>query len=631
MHPKFRQFLNIHHLPVTEGLEQSGFRIGDVKFSLQGTDGEQNLSYCNETRMLKATVRFVQSGTEESRISVTITNVSEEAFGPIDVLEPLNLKIGLPADQLRYVYANGGTTESYYPPEAYRMRERNFAWEGVRIESHPSGRSSNLFLPLLIGSWEHEGATHGFFTGLEWSGEWYMQVTPIDSSSCELSAGVKVNGIILQAGEVLELPDVHFGLYAGTPEEGTQALRQYLYREICPTYQGKPLLPPVTYDAWFGIENELNQDIILREAQRAAELGVEVFAVDASWFPGDFPMGVGNWHEVDRNKFPDGLEAIAENVRSLGMHFGLWFEPERAGADTWLYKSHPEWFLQGESPAFFHLNLAIPEVQDYLIDLIGGWIERLDIRWSRWDYNIDPHAYWHSADPTLKIQFAYMKGLYRVLDELMTRYPNWMVEQCASGGRRIDLGTMKRAHAYWFSDQTVSAINCRYMQARANRFLPGHLLNSSVAVNLGQGDEGFNDTSILSRMLGKLAFDGDIASWSPELTVRMAEQVQSFKSLRHLFVQNFYQLLPQPSSAEDWDAALFADEAGDWAALFVFAGCKGGKCRISLKGLQPDAAYRITAPSAEARKFTGAELQDGLTVELAPHEGSLRVVERVSL
>jgi len=268
----------------------------------------------------------------------------------------------------------------------------------------------------------------------------------------------------------------------------------------------------------------------------------------------------------------------------------------------------------------YHLNLAKREVQDYVIKVVGDWIEKLDICWSRWDYNIDPLPYWEAIDPTLKTQFAYMEGLYRVLDTLMAEHPNWMVEGCSSGGRRIDIGTMRRAHTYWFSDQTVNPKLCRYMQARANRFMPGHLLNSSVAVDMGQGDADFNGTAVLSRMLGKLAFDGDIASWSPELTARMAPWVEVFKTVRHLLVQDFYQLLPIPTTIASWDALQFASYDGAEAALFVYAGSQAGQRSIRLKGLDAAKTYQVKrGPNgSEAIAATGAELMSiGITVDLA--------------
>jgi alpha-galactosidase len=207
----------------------------------------------------------------------------------------------------------------------------------------------------------------------------------------------------------------------------------------------------------------------------------------------------------------------------------------------------------------------------------------------------------------------------------MAEHPNWMVEGCASGGRRIDIGTMKRAHTYWFSDQTSKPFLCRYMQARANRFLPGHLLNSSVSVRQKNGDTGFDDAAVLSRMLGKLAFDGDIASWSGPLVEKMATWVRVFKDIRHLLVENFYQLFPIPTSAVDGDALQFASYTGHEAIVFVFAGCEGGTYRLILRGLRAEMVYRVFRAPAEAVAIhDGANLMAGsLTVEMSQNEAGL--------
>lgn len=615
-------------LPLVNLIEPgNGFRVatasGDLPFVAAGDAGV----FFHAPTGLRWTAALRSAG-QAAILSATLENTGRGTVSGIDILEPLSLVFLGPAVEWRHIFANGGTTESFYPPTAYRVQEWTRAQEPLTIESHAAGRSSNLHLPFLVSLASRAEDSEGCFCGMEWSGAWYIRVRKLDEARIALGAGVKVRGLALAPGERLRLPDVHVGFFRGGPVGGTNALRRHLYEQVCPTYCGKPVLPRVSYDHWFGIANGLNMDVMKRQAARAARLGVEVFVVDAAWFPGDFPDGVGNWNEADRKKFPDGLEPLAEHVRSLGMDFGLWFEVERAAEGTAAVREHPDWFVPVPSwtpRQSYHLNLARREAQDYVIELVGRWIRRLDLRWSRWDYNIDPLAFWQSVDPTLKIQFAYFEGLYRVLDTLMKEHPRWMVEACASGGRRLDLGTLRRAHTVWFSDQTAIAPICRYMQARANRFLPGHLLNSSVAVDHAPGAEALDDTAVLSRMLGKLAFDGDIASCPAARAARMAEWACVFKAVRHLLVRDFYQLLPQPQAADDWDAVQFVAYAGDEALVFAFAGSGGGARVLRLRGLRRDAAYAVVRlPAGPAAAMTGgALLEDGLPVALGPDQGGL--------
>ena len=147
----------------------------------------------------------------------------------------------------------------------------------------------------------------------------------------------------------------------------------------------------------------------------------------------------------------------------------------------------------------------------------------------------------------------------------------------------------------------------------------------AMAVKRGHGDAGFDDTAILSRMLGKLAFDGDIASWSPELTRRARHWADVFKSLRHLMVQDFHQLTPAPTTADDWDVMSFNAYDGSEAALYAFSGRKAGSRSIPLRGLAADKTYRIECRNDGVRlEQTGAELmRAGLGIELNVNSAKL--------
>lgn len=605
-----------------------GFQINGGCDFVRVPESEAACAYMDQNSGLRITIETEVRG-HAVVVTARLQNDGPKPCSELNVIDPLHLVFRNPSDRWRHIHANGGTTEQYYPPLAYRTHETTQMQKPFRIESHPGGRSSNLHLPFLISLATREENSEGLFCGMEWSGAWRMAFDKVDGERSSLNVGVKVSNLELGPGEVLDLPNIHLGFFKGGVDAGTNALRKYLYEHVCPVYEGKPLLPRVSYDHWFGIGSKLSFEEMKRQAARAADLGVEVFVVDAAWFPGDFPEGVGNWNDVDRARFPNGLEPLAEYVRGLNMDFGLWFEIERAHEGTQALMEHPEYFIPrpagSKARNSAHLNLARKDAQDWAIQTVGGWIERLDLRWSRWDYNIKPQPYWASVDPSGKIQFDYMAGLYRVLDTLMCEHPKWMVEGCAGGGRRIDVGTMKRAHTFWFSDHSTVPSICRYMQARANRFLPGHLLNSSVAVGWRNGDGGFDDVSVLSRMLGKLAFDGDVASWSPAISEHMAGWVQEFKAIRHLLDQDFYQLLPTPATVQDWDAVQFVSWSGDEAVVFVFGGCDDGPSRLPLKGLDADMTYGVSrAPDRPVSTHRGADLMGGgLVIEMAREEAGI--------
>ena len=147
----------------------------------------------------------------------------------------------------------------------------------------------------------------------------------------------------------------------------------------------------------------------------------------------------------------------------------------------------------------------------------------------------------------------------------------------------------------------------------------------AMAVKRGHGDAGFDDTAILSRMLGKLAFDGDIASWSPELTRRARHWADVFKSLRHLMVQDFHQLTPAPTTADDWDVMSFNAYDGSEAALYAFSGRKDGRRTIPLRKLQPGRSCQIECMNdGEVSEKSGEQLMhEGLTIDLDANSAKL--------
>jgi alpha-galactosidase len=562
---------------------------------------------------------------------VTLSNPTDQPSIPISAIKPVRL--GLPTlspDDAWVRSVGGGLTNAFYPPLAYRENTVAFRHGGsqrFRIESGPDGRSSNRDLPFLQLT-VHGAAPVGLIVALEWSGQWYQEFGPADhSGSLVWEAGIPVKNLTLDPGETLPLPSTHLIGFAGDQDTGANACRRYVYERICPPLAGQRPLPPLSYDSWFGIGCDVNETFLRRLASRAAEVGVEYFVLDAGWFAGcgpgyDFSPGVGNWERLDATKFPHGLEPLADDVRAKGLKFGLWFEVERAHRGSDLVRQHPDWFFDIGAD-YLHLNLAHPAAQDYVIDVVGGWISRLGLAWSRWDYNIGPRAYWDAADPTGKIQFAYMSGLYRVLDTLTRRYPDWLVECCASGGRRIDLGTLRRAHTIWFSDHTEDALVCRFMQTGAQRFLPGNFLNSSIPVGSDRGDASPSDAAIISRMCGALSFDGAITRWSPEVTARAARLVELYRKIRHLLVADFYPLTPHPRRPADEEVVQFAARAGTEAVILGFAGVlPAGEVVVRPRGLQPTATYAVSDPlSGDLHRHSGQELAEhGLTLPL--HSGA---------
>lgn len=490
----------------------------------------------------------------------------------------------------------GGGKTGIHPPRSYaRNRVTLIGNDYVLIETDDSAASSNTAVPIFSVWRDTDPRGRGCWFGLEWSGSWSLSADRRhgeDRIRCE--AGVKINGLTIEPGESLVMPGLYVGLYGQAAEGATNSLRRYLYTHHLPDHLGQRPVPRLTYNQWDGLRDDVTMATLVPQVDRAAELGVETWCLDAGWF-GPYPDTCGNWHRAAPERLPDGLEPLAQHVRAKGMDFGMWFGPERAFEGTWAVENYPEFFWPDpDGGSAYHLNLAIPDAQDWLIELISGWIERLDLRWGKWDCNLAPGGYWQAADPTGKIQFAYIAGLYRVWDELRARHPQWMIENCASGGRRIDLGTLRRSHTNWLSDSTSNPWLGRWMKLRSQLILPGSASNSAVAIRRGAGDPADVDEAVLSRFCGKLAFHGDIASLSHAATRRVRYWADQYKQIRHVLLGEFRQLSDIPQSLDEPDVVEFRSVDGSEALVAAF-----------LAEPAPDRALAdLPAPRFEARIWT---------------------------
>jgi len=530
----------------------------------------------------------------------------------------------------------GGQADAGYPSNNFQIREQILLGHGaIRLGIDLDGRSSNRNLPMVI---LHPGGSRsGFWCGPAWSGEWHMTVEQNSTSGqVSVTTSIGIRHLRLNPGEELAFPDLHLGMFDGDLADGSNALRRYIVQGLQPLHRGRPPVSQVWWCSFNGLGNDIDEAEMLRQAETAASLGIEVFEIDAG-YSGNFPSCSGEWGDVDRRKFPRGLEPIAHRARSLGMEFGLWVDPERAFRGTWSHRTRPDLFWPDPvGRDEFHLDLSQREAQDWLLGWISDWIGRLGVRHLRWDQNAPSGIYFSSQDWTRKIQFAYMQGLYRVLDELGRKFPDLMIQNCASGGRRIDFGTLARTQSDWMSDYTDDSHTCRWMQLRAQRFLPGnrcdsgighlsrHHLTDGMAMG-GVAPEGGRigrritrdiDLDFISRITGMLDIDGDIASLDHLAQQRYRHWIAVHKQIRHLTIQDFHQLLPIPQTVEQWDAAQWSayDRSEGLVACFRVAGPVDGQ--IPLKTLDPLRTYCITDLSDGAeREYQGIELlNQGLAV-----------------
>ncbi|GAB2608307.1 alpha-galactosidase [Pseudactinotalea suaedae] len=308
----------------------------------------------------------------------------------------------------------------------------------------------------------------GFGTGevwaahLAWSGEAEYLLERLPEGAGALSAVLGV-GELLHPGEVLLGPGERYEAPTAVltwSAEGLDGVADRLHRRLR-ARPGHPSSPrPLVLNTWEAVYFDHDLATLTRLVERAAEVGVERVVLDDGWFQGRRAddAGLGDW-TVDRAVWPQGLAPLVQVVRSHGMQFGLWFEPEMISLDSDLARAHPDWVLgpaagPGLPARQQHvLDIARPEAFVHVLERISDLVAEHAIDYLKWDHNRDLlEAVGRRPGGERPVVREQTIALYRMLDELRRRHPGLEIETCSGGGGRIDLGILEHTDRVWASD-----------------------------------------------------------------------------------------------------------------------------------------------------------------------------------
>ncbi|MEU0185838.1 alpha-galactosidase [Streptomyces sp. NPDC006207] len=436
-----------------------------------------------------------------------------------------------------------------------------------------------------------------------WSGDQRYLVEQLPEGA-GVHAAVLGGGELLRAGEVRLAPgDTHrtpvcHYAWSGTGLDGLADRFHTLLRDR----PGHPRRPrPVILNSWEAVYFDHDPERLLRLADRAAEVGVERFVLDDGWFRGrrSDRAGLGDW-TVDREVWPAGLAPLADHVRSLGMEFGLWVEPEMVNLDSDLAREHPDWVLapaRGAGPPARHqhvLDLSHPGVVTHLLGALDALIGEYGIAYLKWDHNREVHEA-VSGPADRPVAHAQVEALYRLLDTLRQRHPALEIESCASGGGRVDLGILARTDRVWASDCN-DPVERQSIQRWTGQLLPPELVGAHVGPTPSHTTArvGSDTFRLATALFGHPGIEQDITRCTPEERARLTAWTALYRELRPLLhggrtvradLQGDATLL-HGVVAHDATAALYC-----WARVATTP--EGQSGRVPLPGLAPALRYRV--------------------------------------
>lgn len=396
---------------------------------------------------------------------------------------------------------------------------------------------------------------------------------------------------------------------------------------------GRDLNGPLCAGIWGGMKSSSVMERI--DKIKSNGLPFEYIWMDAGWygidtkptpdeFEGDWAYHTGDWR-ISSLIHPERLKNVTKDTHDAGMKFLLWFEPERVLNTTPIAIEHPEYFLSSDDAYDNNrlLNLGNEKAWQYCFDTISGLIEELQIDCYRQDFNFPPLPYWRKNDaPDRKgiSEIKHINGLYRLWDKLLEKFPSLIIDNCASGGRRIDIETLRRSIPLWRSD----------LQCPADYDIEGsqcHNLSFNLWMPYSGTGSGRPYDEYRIRSAYAAALTTNYSFSERENYCDTAEKVDFIKkytneylSVRPYFSEDFYPLTELSEKLDVWCAMQFNRPEKNDGIVEVFRreNAPYETACFVLRGLDTDRDYLFT--DADGGEFTvnGKELSENglrLTVE----------------
>ena len=358
-------------------------------------------------------------------------------------------------------YTVGGYLDNHWGSEG------TFGWRDVpyntTVEIGSNLGRSGHGNPFAI---VHNKAMGGYFVcQMEWSSNWSFRFF---NDFCHKAGGGRGEYIrlcfdlgprsrgamrVLEPDEETSAPTVHFGYFFKNFDDVIGLLHEYQRKYVLAR---SPLGYEPTYCAHWGYEGcDMKTDRLKTHIDRVAEMGIEMFLVDAGWYgkPGtDWVQTVGDWQD---ERIPGALNELVDYAHSKGMLFGLWIEPEAIGTESRAFNEHPEWLLERYGQKVNRcVDLSCPEAEAWVEEQIIGIIERYGIDLLRIDFNsiFAEGGFRQRGRYRENTHWRHVEALYRIFDRIRERFPKLVFENCAAGGGRTDLGMMSRFSRTQISD-----------------------------------------------------------------------------------------------------------------------------------------------------------------------------------
>ena len=504
-----------------------------------------------------------------------------------------------------------------------RQFERRNLPHGITEISSSRGTSSHHHNPFVIlcdrDTTEDFGNAYGI--SFIYSGGFRIQMEKDQVDGIRLVCGIDDEEFLwkLAPGESFVTPEAALSY----SENGLTALSdqfQKAYHANLIRSPWKDKKRPTLVNNWEATYFGFDAEKLLKIAGEAADLGLDMLVLDDGWFGkrDDDNSGLGDWF-VNEKKLGCTMKELVDRVNALGLKFGILLEPEMVSEDSELYRMHPDWVLQipGREPNRSRnqlvLDLSRKEVREYMKKFINDTLSCANISYVKWDMNRSVDNVYSAADPTLSqgaVRHKYVLGLYEVMEDMLTRHPDLLLEGCSGGGGRFDAGMLYYAPQIWCSDNTDAIERLRIHYGTSFGYpMSSVSAHVSVCPNHQNGRVTPFKTRGICAMQGSFGYELDLSKLSEEDKAEARRQIAVYNENWELFQSGSYYRLNSPMENHDYTAWSYVSKDQRKASLSVIYTDLHGNpkpVRVKLKGLKKDASYDVNGTV-----YTGAALMRG--------------------
>ena len=483
---------------------------------------------------------------------------------------------------------------------------------------HPWGMSSVESLPFF----NVESTGKGIIAAVGWSGPWSAEFIRDGSNGLQIRSGMDSTHLLLHPGESIRTPRMLILLWEGDRIRAHNMWRRLLLAHYTPRPGGKLLKVPLCDASW----GEMSADEQFKKISwwKEHDLPMECFWIDAGWngIKGEDCFTAANNREPRKDLYPYGMKPVSEAAHQAGMKFLLWTWPHTARAGVEIGAEHPEWVLPGNG-----LDHGNPEVNRWMINKYCGSVDEhgLDV------FRQDGHSIYSLKEASNRAgmnQIRYTEGFYEFWDALLKSHPNLIIDNCAGGGRKIDLETIQRSIPLWRSDyqsgpkglMDFDPIGIQSQTWALSQWVP-----LSAAATKVMSEYAFRSAYSPGLVIGWHFYEKQIDSrdYNFDLCRRLLNE---YLSLRPYYYGDYYPLTPYSLDAKAWMAWQFdRPDLGAWIVqAFRRAECCDESTKCKLGGLDPRATYVLTNLDAPGNtKKSGQELMtEGISVTIKDRPGA---------